>query len=106
MNKQLERIKRMHTLIKFNRTGTPAEFAERLGISPAGLYRTLAMMKEMGAPIHFCQRRQSYGYYESVELRIDFVRVENSRKDQSRVSRGQACIRPLHTPTSSSVAAS
>ncbi|MGB3798400.1 MAG: hypothetical protein WA952_01225 [Lewinella sp.] len=105
MNKQLERLRRMHALIKFNRTGRPDEFAERLGISKAGMYRMLAQMKEMGAPIYFDLERQSYGYYESVDLRIDFVRVEDHRENDHTIVSGQASVRPLHPATSSSTVA-
>ena len=76
MHKQLERMRRMHGLIKFHRTGTPEQFAERLGISHSMLYRVLGEMKAMGAPIHFCHQRQTYAYYEPVDFRVEFARTE------------------------------
>lgn len=79
LHKNLERIRRMHALIKFRRTGSPEQFAERMGVSVSLLYRLIAQLKAMGAPIHFCHQRQSYAYYESVELQIGFVRVNAPR---------------------------
>ncbi|PPK85808.1 hypothetical protein CLV84_2715 [Neolewinella xylanilytica] len=103
--KQVERLRRMHTFIKFHRTGTPEEFAGRLGISQPGLYRLLSQMKALGAPIHFCQQRQSYAYYESVELRIDFVRVQSEQPGEATSFDGPAKVRKLVPPAVSSTAA-
>ena len=98
MLKQLERLRRMHTLIKFHRTGTPEEFAQRLGISCSLLYRLLSELKSMGAPIHFCQHRQSYAYYESVEFRLEFVRVAQESKPAAKGQTKIAKVRPLPYP--------
>lgn len=72
LHRQLNRLRRMHNMIKFRRTGTPQSFADKMGISLSLLYKLLAEMKEMGAPINFCHLRQSYEYYEHTELRIGF----------------------------------
>ena len=97
LHKNLERIRRMHALIKFRRTGTPEKFAERLGISVSLLYRLIGQLKEMGAPIHFCHQRQSYAYYESVELQIGFVRINNPRPVGIARRMTQAISRELNT---------
>ena len=74
--KHLDRTRRMDRLIRFKRTGTPRQFADRLGISLSLLYRLLGELKAMGAPIHYCHLRQSYAYYERVELRLGFYKPE------------------------------
>ncbi|MCP9235693.1 hypothetical protein [Lewinella sp. JB7] len=76
--KQLDRLRRMHRLIKFKRTGTPEQFARKLGISRSLLYRLIGELKAMDAPVYFCIDRQSYAYYESVELQLGFLRVASS----------------------------
>ncbi len=91
----------MHNLIKFRRTGTPEQFAERLGICNSLLYRLLSELKEMGAPIHFCQHRQSYAYYESVELRVEFVRVGQEGPPGNEHSAREAKVRSLPHPIQS-----
>ncbi|MBB4078467.1 hypothetical protein GGR28_001080 [Lewinella aquimaris] len=75
LSKHLDRLHKMHRLIKFQRTGTPEEFAVRLGISRSMLYRLIGELKAMDAPIYFCVRRQSYTYSESVELQLGFKRT-------------------------------
>ena len=95
MHKQLERMRRMHGLIKFHRTGTPEQFAERLGISHSMLYRVLGEMKAMGAPIHFCHQRQTYAYYEPVDFRVEFARVDTPTPTERTDQNTGALLRSL-----------
>lgn len=72
--KSIDRLRRMDDLIRRKATGTPNEFAEKLGLSPSQLFLVLKEMKELGTPIQYCTVRKSY-YYE-VEGRlviVDFV---------------------------------
>jgi hypothetical protein len=68
----------MHRLIKFKRTGTPEEFAERMNISSSFMYRLLNDLKQMGGPIVYCPIKRSYVYAENVELQLGFVRTETA----------------------------
>ena len=95
MHKQIERMRRMHGLIKFRRTGTPEQFAERLGISNSLLYRILGEMKAMGAPIHFCHQRQSYAYYEPVDFRLEFARTGDLPEENRGIPGAGARLRSL-----------
>lgn len=94
MHKHLDRMRRMHALIKFCRTGTPEAFALRIGVSVSMLYRLIAQLKELGAPVHYCHQRRSYAYYESVELQIGFVRIANPTSVPARAKAGKT--RVLH----------
>lgn len=70
--RQLERAERMHRFIKFKRTGSPEEFAEKMNLSLSMLYVVIKEMKQLGAPIGYCRFRQSYVYTKEVELRAGF----------------------------------
>lgn len=76
MQNHLERFRRMHRLIKFRRTGSPEEFASRLGVSSSLLYRLLNDLKSMGGPIVYCPTNRSYVYGENVDLHLGYVRTE------------------------------
>ena len=78
VNKHLERLRRMHRIIKFKRSGTPKRFAAMLAVSPSTLYQLIAEMKALGAPIYYCQQRECYAYYETVELEIGFTKVNRA----------------------------
>lgn len=101
MIKQLDRMRRMHNLIKFRRTGKPEAFAARLGISQSLLFRLLGELKKLGAPITYCQQRQTYTYYESVELQLGFVPVSESVQLPREDAPQRAKVIPLASaPTS------
>jgi len=58
--KQLETLQRMHRLIAASHTGTPKEFAKRLGVSERHLRGMLDEMKDMDAPIKYSRTAGTY----------------------------------------------
>ncbi len=70
--KQLERLKKMHQLIKIGSTGTPKEFAERLNLSVSQLYYILDDLKIKGFPIKYSRSLQSYEYNDFCELEVTY----------------------------------
>ena len=56
-------IERADLLIRLKATGTPDEFAAKLGISRASVFRLLEYLKDTGMPVKYCKYRQAY-YYE------------------------------------------
>lgn len=68
-----ELLRRMDHLIERRSTGTPAQFARRLGISVRTLYNYLSVMKETGAPIRFSHTDGTYEYTEDGRFTISFV---------------------------------
>jgi predicted DNA-binding transcriptional regulator YafY len=75
--KYLERAKRMDDLIRRKATGNAQEFGQKLGISRSVLMEHLRDMKELGAPIRFCDARHCY-YYEN-----DFNLMKDQRLELS-----------------------
>lgn len=61
--KYLNRVQRMHWLIKTSSTGCCDEFADKMGLSRRQLLENLNELKAMGAPIKFGTIKNSY-YYE------------------------------------------
>ena len=74
MLKQIERIERLHQLIRIKATGNPKTCAERIKISERQLYNTLELMKELGAPIYFDFAAGSYCYEEEVHCSFRFYK--------------------------------
>lgn len=64
----------MDSLISLMATGTPAEFAEKLGIKRSTLFQYLQEMRELGVNIGYSYVRQSYYYIDGKRLRI---KIEN-----------------------------
>jgi hypothetical protein len=69
---QLERLKKMNRLIKSERTGTPEEFAGKLGICQSHLFNLIEELKIMGAPIRYSRTRQTYFYTTEFEIKLQY----------------------------------
>ena len=76
---QKERFERMHQLIKLKATGTPRQFANKLGVSESTLYELLNTTKELGAEIKYCRLNQSYTYISPVRLTLGYTSLDLSQ---------------------------
>jgi len=77
LEKQIERLKYLDFLIQGKRTGTPAQLADKLNLSPRQTFEIIGKMKILGAPIEYCAFSRSYKYTENVFLEISFKRKNN-----------------------------
>ena len=66
--KQLERLRKIHRMIKLENTGTPSELAEKLHISTRLTYLLLEQLREFDAPLCFNRRTRTYYYKNDFEL--------------------------------------
>ncbi|TXJ22273.1 MAG: HTH domain-containing protein [Chitinophagaceae bacterium] len=71
--KIVERLERIDYLIKTKSTGSPAEFAVKLGISRSRLYEYLNLLKNKGAPIVFSRKRKCFYYETEGSFLITFI---------------------------------
>jgi len=78
--KYIERLKRMDDLIRRKATGTPYEFAARLGIGKSVLMDELRELKELGAEITYCRDSQSYYYEREFILKIGNLDRSNQQE--------------------------
>lgn len=76
MKSLLHRLIRLDYLIHLKSTGTPANCAQKIGISERSLYDYLKILKEMGAPIKFSRNRGTYYYIEDGRFRVSFISEE------------------------------
>ncbi len=86
--KQLERLKKMHQLIKNTNTGTPKEFAFRLDISESQLYNILEDLKIKGFPITYSRSLKSYVYNDYCELEVLFSVKLLTQHDKINIAGG------------------
>jgi predicted DNA-binding transcriptional regulator YafY len=68
--KYLNRLRRMDSLISRMATGTPDEFAEKMGIRRSTLFQSLNEMREIGVDIKYSNIRQTYYYADGRRIRI------------------------------------
>lgn len=69
---QLQRLQRIHDLIKVERTGTPDEFAETVHISRRQLYEYIQIIKDLGVDIKYSKSRTTFYMCNGHELKITF----------------------------------
>jgi predicted DNA-binding transcriptional regulator YafY len=78
MKSLLHRLIRLDYLIHLKSTGTPANCANKIGISERSLYDYLKMLKEMGAPVKFSRNRGTYYYGEEGRFRVSFISKDHA----------------------------
>jgi len=86
--KQLERLKKMHQLIKMGNTGTPKEFAIKLRISESQLYNILDDLKDKGFPIGYSRSLKTYEYNDYCELEVIYSVKLLTQNDKINIAGG------------------
>jgi len=72
-------IIRIHDFICMERTGSPKELSQRLGISTRTLYEYIAFMKnELYAPITYNKNNQTYMY--NMECDLCFISKKENKE--------------------------
>jgi len=77
----IDRISLMHKLISEKRTGTPNDFAARLGIKRARLYELIDEIKSYGAPILYSKNERSFYYQQPYDIRLVCIMQPLSKKE-------------------------
>jgi biotin operon repressor len=67
---QLERLQRIHDLIKAERTGCPDEFANSMHISRRQLYEYIQVIKDLGVGVKYSKGRNTFYLCNGHELDI------------------------------------
>lgn len=87
--KQLERLQKIHQLVKISNTGSPAEFSRKLGVSESQWYNILDDLKAIGFPIVYCKRSKTYYYREFCDLDINYSVELLTEQDKITIAGGR-----------------
>jgi biotin operon repressor len=87
--KYIERLRRMDSLIYMKATGTPEEFAEKLGLRRSTLFQSLQEMREMGVDIKYSFVRQTYYYADNRRIKIKLETTFSEQFDTERIVSGR-----------------
>ena len=85
---QLERLQRIHDLIKLERTGTPNEFAETVHISRRQLYEYIQVIKDLGVEIKYSKSRNTFYLCNGHELDINCSIKLVSKYEATKINGG------------------
>ncbi len=73
MKHYLSLLLQLDQFIRQKGTGSPPEFARKMGISERSLYEYLKVLKDLGAPIKWSRQDQSYYYSIDGQFYISFL---------------------------------
>jgi hypothetical protein len=73
-------------LISMMATGTPEEFAEKMGMKRSTLFESLQEMRAIGVDIKYSFIRQSYYYADNRRIKIRLENIFPERKDSEKIS--------------------
>lgn len=73
MKHYLNLLLQLDQFIRQKGTGSPPEFARKMGISERSLYEYLRVLKDLGAPIKWSRQDRSYYYTVEGQFRISFL---------------------------------
>jgi len=73
MKQYLNLLLQLDLFIRQKTTGSPPEFAQKMGISERSLYEYLKVLKDLGAPIRFSRQDHSYYYAIEGQFHISFL---------------------------------
>ncbi len=100
--KYLERIELMHKLVDHENTGSPQEFASRLGISRTRLYEIMDYLKMEGAPIAYSKSCRTFYYSEPFHISIS-VELKALNASETKSTNGGKFFISTFFPDSASV---
>jgi hypothetical protein len=74
----VELLQRFHVQVKHGTTGTPDEFAKKLGISRSSLYNLIEQVKSFGIDIEYSRLDECfrYTYPDRVEINLTICQHE------------------------------
>lgn len=98
---QIDRINQMHDLIRQGRTGTPQEFANRLGISTIRLHQIIEELRMMEVPITYSRQLRTYRYTDAYEIVIDVRMRPLTIKERISIKGGYSHLIEFNTKNQS-----
>ncbi len=66
-------LQRIDHLIRTRGTGTPKDLSNRLEISECSVYRMIDKLRNMGLPVLYDKKAQTYYYDRPVKWNVEFV---------------------------------
>ena len=83
--KNLDRLKRLHTFIEQEATGTPKELSRKMNISQRLLFHLIDQLKDCDADIRYDRSRKTYHYLTDFKLHISISVFVISNNETTRI---------------------
>jgi Mn-dependent DtxR family transcriptional regulator len=76
------RVGYIDNLIRTKATGNVKQFAKKLNLSEPSVLKHIRDLKELGCPIKFCRKRNSYYYEDEGRIIISFFEKSSTKEDK------------------------
>jgi DNA-binding Lrp family transcriptional regulator len=73
-------LQRLDQFFRLKATGTPCELAQKLGLSERQVRRIIEELKDLGMPIEYCKKRQTYLYKENVFMKFEISVIKGDER--------------------------
>lgn len=84
----LDHIRMMHKLVSMQRTGTPEEFANYLGVSRSSMYELINELRSRGAPILYSKSAKTFFYKKPYDITVNCLFRPLTYKEEKENSGG------------------
>jgi len=101
LKRHLQRLRFIDALIRKKATGNQKALAGKLHLSKSGLNKLLNEMKEMGFPLKYDHKRQTY-YYECEGHMVETLFEEETSKEDLKKITGGLFVSTYMPPNNSS----
>jgi biotin operon repressor len=94
--KNLQHVELLHTLILKEKTGSPKQLAEQLGISRATLYVLIDELNSLNMPVNYSRKYETFYYKQEVKLTLSFkVETLDDPNELTKINGGNfTCFLP------------
>lgn len=79
----IDRLDRIHRMIRLEATGSPEEFAERIGVKKRQLYNILDEFKDFGADVRYSRNKNSFYYENDFEVSVKITVMPLSQMEKA-----------------------
>ena len=93
--KHIERLQKLNKLIEQQRTGSPTELANRLGISRSKMYEILDEIRSLGKRIKYDRSLESFYYTDHAKLDIKFSLKLITTNEIAKINGGMQFFSPV-----------
>lgn len=84
---KINRIERLHRLLVTEKTGTPQQLAERLGVSRASLYHLIDELSSYNSPVTYSRKHETFFYEKNNKTSMGY-KLEVLDNDENRTITG------------------
>jgi hypothetical protein len=87
--RNISRVEKLHSLILQEKTGSPKQLADQLGICRASLYVLIDELNALNMPVAYSRKHETFYYEKEVKLTVAFkVEIITNESELRKINGG------------------